>query len=103
MARQYTAFTFTLAADSGPFDERQILPAELDIQLTLSRNDRPQPFNLICEHDCVLVAMSGSGRVTFEGSSVVCHHYAVGDVIYVPAGTPHRILPDVESVHQRLA
>ena len=101
MAKQHMAFTFGLAAQSGPYHETSILPADLDIQLTLSRNDRPQPFHLICEHDTVLVAMSGRGRVEFRQSSVLYFGYAPGDVIYVPAGVPHRILPSEESIQHR--
>lgn len=101
MAQQHMAFTFALAAESGPYDEASILPDDLDIQLTLSRNDRAQPFHLICEHDSVLVCMSGSGRVEFKDSSVARYDYELGDVLYVPAGVPHRILPAQESVHHR--
>ncbi len=98
---QHMAFTFTLAAQSGPYDEASVLPDALDIQLTLSRNDRPQPFHLICEHDSVIVVMSGTGRVEFKDSSVLHHEYVLGDLIYVPARTPHRILPNETSVHHR--
>jgi len=101
VAKNHLAFTFALAPDSGPYGERQIVPDEVDLRLTLSRNDRPQPFHLICQHDSVLLTMSGEGRVAFAGSSVSHHDYALGDVIYVPAGTPHRILPASVSVHHR--
>lgn len=101
MGKEFMAFTYTLAAQSGPYDEASILPESLDITLTLSRNDRPQPFHLICEHDSVIVVMSGSGRVEFKGTSVLHQDYVLGDVVYVPAGTPHRILPSEESIHHR--
>ena len=101
MAQDHMAFTFASAATCGPYDEIPTLPDDLDIQLTLSKNDRPQPFHLICQHDTILVAMSGSGRVNFAGSPVLYHDYRVGDLIYVPAGTPHRIVPSAESVVQR--
>jgi len=95
------AFSDALAVQAGPYDEASVLPEGLDIQLTLSRNDRPQPFHLICEYDSVIVCMSGGGRVEFEGVSVRHHDYVLGDVIYVPAGTPHRIVPSEESIHHR--
>ncbi|HEB90364.1 MAG TPA: hypothetical protein ENI85_12405 [Deltaproteobacteria bacterium] len=101
MGKEFMAFTYALAAGSGPYDEASVLPDDLDIQLTLSRNDRPQPFHLICEHDSVLVTMSGRGRVEFKGTSVLHEDYQLGDVLYVPAGTPHRILPLEASIHHR--
>ena len=45
--------------------------------------------------------MAGEGRVEFKGTSVQHHHYCAGDFIYVPAGTPHRILPTTESIRYR--
>ena len=101
MAPDQSYLTFAAAAASGPYDERPTLDNSLDLQLTLSKNDRPQPFYLICEHDTVLVAMSGSGKVLFKNSSVLHHDYGVGDLIYVPARTPHRIIPGEESIHHR--
>ena len=101
MAREHMFLTFVEAANSGPYDERPMLPADIDLQIHLSRNDRPQPFFQICQHDTVLVVMAGKGRVQFKDSSVLYHHYEAGDFIYVPAGTPHRIVPDTESVHYR--
>ena len=101
MGKEFVTFSYALAAQSGPYDEGSILPEDLDIQLTLSRNDRPQPFHLICEHDSVIVVMSGRGRVEFRGTSVLHEDYVLGDVIYVPAGTPHRILPVEDSIHHR--
>ncbi len=101
MGKDFMAFTYQLAANCGPYDEAPVLPDNYDIQLTLSRNDRAQPFHLICEHDSVIVTMSGSGRIEFKGTTVQHEDYALGDVIYVPAGTPHRILPSEESIHHR--
>jgi hypothetical protein len=101
MAPDQTYLTYAKAVTSGPYDEQPTLPDSLDLQLTLSKNTRPQPFYLICEFDTILVAMSGRGRVLFKSSSVLQHDYGVGDLIYVPAGTPHRIMPSEESIHQR--
>ena len=101
MAKDFMAFSYALAAECGPYDEASVLPESCDIQLTLSRNDRPQPFHLICEHDSVIVAMSGRGRIEFRETSVLYEDYSLGDVIYVPAGIPHRILPAEESIHHR--
>lgn len=101
MARDQPYLTFEKAAASGPYDERPTLADTVDLQLMLSKNERAQPFYLICEHDTVLVAMSGRGRVLFKGSSVLHHDYGAGDLIYVPARTPHRILPSEESIQHR--
>ena len=101
MAKDFMAFSYALAAECGPYDEASVLPESCDIELTLSRNDRAQPFHLICEHDTVIVAMSGSGRIEFKDTSVLYEDYTLGDVIYVPAGTPHRIRPAEESIHHR--
>jgi 3-hydroxyanthranilate 3,4-dioxygenase len=93
--------TYEEAVKSGPYDERPMLPSDIDLQIHLSRNDRAQPFFQICQHDSVLVVMSGAGRVEFKHTSVRHHTYETGDFIYVPAGTPHRIVPEVESIHYR--
>ena len=101
MAQDQAYLSFEKATASGPYDERPTLSDAVDLQLTLSKNDRPQPFYLICEHDTVLVVMSGSGRVLFKGSSVLHHDFVAGDLVYVPARTPHRIIPNEESIQQR--
>ncbi len=97
--RQY--LTAREAPEAGPYDELPTFPPGIDPQLCLSRNDRPQPFYLICEHDTVIVQMSGSGRVIFKGGSVNYHTLEPGDFVYVPARTPHRIVPTTESVQYR--
>jgi 3-hydroxyanthranilate 3,4-dioxygenase len=93
--------TFKEATDRGPYDEYPVLPPDVDPQLHLSRNDRPQPFFLICEKDCVLIQMSGKGKVEFRDSSVLWQPMVPGDFIYVPARTPHRIVPEEPSVQYR--
>jgi 3-hydroxyanthranilate 3,4-dioxygenase len=101
MARELMFFAFDEAAKCGPYDERPMLPGDTDLQLCESRNDRPQPFFLICEHDTVLVTMSGLGNVEFRNTNVLWHKYESGDFIYVPAGVPHKIVPSEESIHLR--
>ena len=59
--------TFKESEKAGPYDEHPMLPPGVDPQLHLSRNDRPQPFYLICGKDCVLVQMSGRGQGPFRG------------------------------------
>jgi mannose-6-phosphate isomerase-like protein (cupin superfamily) len=101
MAKQQMLFPFALAADAGPYDEASVLSEDLDIRLTLSRGAEVQPFHLICQHDSTLVFLSGSGGVEFQGSSVRQYSYSPGDVVYVPAGTPHRIRPTGETIYHR--
>jgi 3-hydroxyanthranilate 3,4-dioxygenase len=98
MPRKKTFQTFREARKIGAYAERPMLPDETHIQVHLSRNDRPQPFYLICEKDTMLLAMSGTGRVQFKEASVRDFPLAPGDCVYVPAGAPHRLVPDGESV-----
>ena len=92
---------FKAAKEAGPYDELPMLPTDFDLQVHLSRNDRPQPFFLICDHDTQIVQMLGKGRVEFRESSVNSFDLEVGDFIFVPAGTPHRLIPDGEAVQLR--
>lgn len=101
MPRNHAVRSFAAAADAGPYDERPMLPETLDLQIHLSRNDRPQPFFLICQHDTVLFALSGEGHVEYKNAAVLRHSYAIGDHLYVPAGVPHRIVPKTESIEYR--
>jgi len=101
MARNLMVFSFAAAAQAGPYDERPMLPDSLDLQVHLSKNDRPQPFYLICEHDTVLFALSGTGHVEYKDASVLRHSYEIGDHLYVPAGVPHRIVPASETIQYR--
>ena len=93
--------TFAAAKQAGPYDEYPMFPPGADPQICLSRNDRPQPFFLICEQDSVLVQMSGEGRVCFRDGPIRYHTLEPGDFVYLPAGTPHRIIPETECVQYR--
>ena len=101
MAGKMMFMTFKEAEGAGPYDEYPMLAANVDPQLHLSRNDRAQPFHLICEKDCVLVQMSGRGRVRFADGGVRYFQLDAGDFVYVPAGMPHRIEPETMSVQYR--
>ena len=101
MIRKKSFHTFKEAARVGAYDERPMLPDEIDIQLHLSRNDRPQPFFLVCEKDTLIALMSGAARVEFKAVAVQTFELVPGDYVYVPAGTPHRIVPATESVMMR--
>ncbi|MFI5265882.1 MAG: hypothetical protein ACHQ7M_00750 [Chloroflexota bacterium] len=98
MERKRAFNVFAAAREAAPYDERPLLPEKFDLQLHLSRNDRTQPFFLICDHDTLLVQMSGQATVEFRGSPVGSQAAEPGTFVYVPAGMPHRVLPLTESV-----
>lgn len=93
--------TFKEAASAGSYDELPMLPAGVDPQLHLSRNDVAQPFYLICSKDCTLVQMSGRARIRFAVGSVRYFDAVPGDFVYVPAGAPHRIEPAEPGIQYR--
>jgi len=101
MERKRALNVFAAAREAGPYDERPVLPEKFDLQLHVSKNDRPQPFFLICDHDTLLVQMSGQAVVEFKEASVLSHKAEPGTFLYVPAGIPHRIVPISESVQLR--
>ncbi len=101
MERKRMLNVFKQAQEADAYDEYPVLPASIDPQLHLSRNARPQPFYLICEQDTVLSQMSGQASVEFKAASVLSYILEPGDFVYVPAGTPHRIIPQTESVQLR--
>jgi len=99
--RKKTFQTFREAAKLGAYDEMPMLPDDKQVQVHLSKNDRPQPFYLICGKDTLLSLMSGAARVEFKGTGI--DHFALrpGSFVYVPAGAPHRIVPTETSVMMR--
>jgi hypothetical protein len=101
MPRKKTFQTFREAGKTGAYDERPMLPDSIDIQVHMCRNDHTQPFFLVCEKDTLLCQMSGEGRVEFKDTPVNYHPLIPGDFIYVPAGAPHRLVPDGENVTLR--
>ena len=101
MPRKKTFQALREAARLGACDEMPMLPDDIQIQVQLSRNDRPQPFHLICAKDTLLALLSGAGVVEFKGTAVDRFAMKAGDFVYVPAGAPHRIIPAEESVMLR--
>ncbi len=93
--------TFAAAPAAGNYGEMPVLAPDIDPQLFLSRNDRPQPFWLICQKDSVLVQMSGRGRLEFVAGPARYYTMQVGDFAYVPGGLAHRYVPDAPSVQYR--
>ena len=101
MRRKNRLEIYKEAPSRGPFDECPMLELGIDPQLHLSRNTVPQPFFLICEQDTVVAQMAGDARIEFRDSAVNYFDTALGDYVYVPGGTPHRIVPKTESIHLR--
>ena len=99
--RKKTFQTWREAAKLGPYDEMPMLPDDKQVQVHLSKNDRPQPFYLICGKDSLLSLMSGAAKVEFKGTSV--DHFALkpGRIISPSAGAAHRIVPAGSSVMMR--
>lgn len=79
------------AASVGAYAEYPILEAGIDPQVHISLNDGLQPFHLICDRDTLIVQVSGSGSVRFQGAAVSHFKLRSGDHVYVPAGVPHRL------------
>ncbi|HEX3971646.1 MAG TPA: Rieske 2Fe-2S domain-containing protein [Stellaceae bacterium] len=101
MRRKNRFETYKEAADRGNYDEFPMLELGIDPQLHLSRNTVAQPFFLICEQDTIVAQMSGTARIEFRNSPANYFNLALGDFVYVPGGTPHRLIPQTESVHLR--
>ena len=93
--------TWAAAPAAGNYGEMPVLGSEIDPQLYLSRNDKPQPFHLICQKDTVLVQMSGKGRLEFAEGPARWYSMDVGDFIYVPGGAATRYVPETASVQYR--
>jgi hypothetical protein len=92
---------FKAAGQAGDYTELPMLPAHVDPQVYLSRNSVAQPFFLVCGKDTVIAQLSGEAKLLLRDSSVNTFALAPGDNVYVPAGTPHRLVPLTESVQLR--
>lgn len=101
MRRKNRVDLYAEAPTRGNFDECPMLEIGIEPQLHLSRNEITQPFFLICEKDCVIAQLHGTARLEFRNASVNYFDLVLGDFVYVPGGTPHRILPTSPSLHLR--
>src|SRR5688572_23518867 len=101
LQRKKTFFVFREAPKLGPYDERPMLPDDVQTQIHLSRNDRPQPFYLICEKDTIVAVFSGTGKIDMRLTSVRWFPLEPSDHVYVPAGVATRLVPATESVIMR--
>jgi mannose-6-phosphate isomerase-like protein (cupin superfamily) len=101
MLRRRVIPAFKAAVDLVNYEDAQMIPEDVDPQVELSRNVLPQPFHLVIDEDTVLAVMSGEVAVHLKNSTVLSFKGLPGDHVYVPAGTPHRIVPSAESVVMR--
>lgn len=97
MPRKKTFQVVREAAKVGAYADLPMLPDDIQVQVHLSRNDRPQPFHLICGKDSLLALVSGAGAVEFKGIHAARFPLKPGDFVYIPAGTPHRVVTSEES------
>lgn len=74
------------------YDEFPLTAPSIDPQLHVSFNDVDQPFFLVCAKDCVLVQLTGKGRVLLRDTSVREFRTKPGTFVYIPAGAAHRIV-----------
>jgi 3-hydroxyanthranilate 3,4-dioxygenase len=98
----------------GSYDDYPVGPAGTDPMPYLSRNRVTQPFFVVAEDDQVLVQMSGEGTLELfetdeEGAPSgerrtrpVRMRLVPGDNVYIPGGTPTRVVPDGENIQIRL-
>lgn len=101
MNRKRMLQAFKASGEVGDYDDVPVLPRQVDPQVHLSRNTVDQPFFLICSKDTVIAQLSGNSRLHMKHSSVNSYAVGPGDNIYIPAGTPHRVLPHDEVVQLR--
>lgn len=101
LSRKRMFHAFKAARDACSYDELPVLRPDVDVQVYLSRNDRPQPFFLICEHDTLLTQLVGDAVLELKYSPVLYHMLEPGDIVYVPGGTPTRVVPTAPSVQLR--
>ncbi len=91
-----------VALAHGSYDDFPVAPAGVDPAPHLSRNTVAQPFWLVTQKDELLVTMSGEGQIRFKDADRTVMQLGPGDVAYLPARTPSRIIPDGEMVQVRL-
>lgn len=101
MNRRRMLHAFKTAKEVGNYTDAAVLQEAVDPQLYLSRNWLPQPFHFVCAKDTVVTQLSGAASIGLRDSSVNTFRMTVGDIAYIPAGTPHQILPVEEGVFLR--
>ena len=101
MKRKRMIPLFKIARKFRDYDEYPVLSADIDPQVHVSRNSIAQPFYLICEQDTLLVQLTGKSQIHFKNSNVARFGLGPADCIYIPGGTPTRLIPSEESIQLR--
>ena len=86
----------------GSHDDYPVGPPGTDPMPHLSRNRVPQPFFLVGEEDQVLIQMAGVATLELRETETTRMRLVPGDTVYIPAGTPSRLVPEGENVVVRL-
>lgn len=86
----------------GSYDDFPVVPRGVEPSPHLSRNSVAQPFYLVTSKDEVLVTMSGEGEIRFHGAERTVLGIGPGDVVYLPARLPSRIVPHTQLVQIRI-
>lgn len=86
----------------GSFDDFPVVPEGVEPSPHLSRSSYPQPFYLVTSKDEVLVTMSGEAEVRFADAQRTVISVGPGDVVYLPARMPSRVVPRGEVVQVRI-
>jgi hypothetical protein len=103
LERKKTLNVFKEAAHVwGSYDDYPVGPNGTDPMPYLSRNRVSQPFFLVAEDDQVLIQMAGEGTLELMETDPPRMRLVPGDTVYIPAGTPTRIIPDGENLQIRL-
>jgi hypothetical protein len=77
----------------GSYDDFPVMPIGTDPMPCLSWNHVAQPFYLVSEHDQALLTLAGQARLELVGASPDVMPLELGDMVYIPAGLPSRIVP----------
>ena len=103
LERKKTLNVFREATQAfGSYDDFPVGPKGTDPMPHLSRNRVAQPFYSVCAADQVLIQMAGAGELRFADVETSSMRLGPGDTVYIPAGVPHRVVPDGEVVQIRL-
>lgn len=91
MPRKRTFQTAREARTLGAYAELPMLPEDSQIQVRLSHNSGQQPFFSLFSQDTLIFLLSGAGAIEFSDVAVRRFDLTLGDCVYVPAGTSHRL------------
>ena len=67
--RKKTFQVWREAAKVGAYAEMPMLPDDKQVQVHLSKNNRPQPFYLICGKDSLVSLVSGTAKAIATATS----------------------------------